>query len=144
VQQQGQSLDQSQTASDSLAELVEALSAGVGRGGAAGARPAAEELSATIQELSGAAGEILVAIDQISRGAQIQAAATQQASAAMTQIEKAAALSSANGLASAERGGAMRDLLAGKPRAIGFWRRASPPPRPRTRACWRLVETLEA
>jgi methyl-accepting chemotaxis protein len=44
-----------------------------------------------VQELSGAAGEILIAIDQISRGASAQAAATQEANAAMEQIEKIAA-----------------------------------------------------
>jgi methyl-accepting chemotaxis protein len=43
-----------------------------------------------VQELSGAAGEILLAIDQINRGAHAQAAATQQSTAAMAEIEKAA------------------------------------------------------
>ncbi len=47
---------------------------------------AAEELSAAVQELSGAAAEILTAIDQISKGAQVQAAATQESTAAMAQI----------------------------------------------------------
>lgn len=112
VQQQGQALDQSQTASEALADMAEALA-----GGAADAEvahdtaAAAEELSAAIQELSGAAGEILVAIDQISRGAQLQAAATQEAGAAMTQIERAASLSAANGASNAERIGAMQGVL---------------------------------
>jgi methyl-accepting chemotaxis protein len=110
IQQQGQSLDQSQTASESLSELVEVGTAGEGAA-AAETAAAAEELSAAIQELSGSADEILVAIDQISRGAQIQAAATQQASAAMTEIERAARLSSANGAQSATRAETMRGLL---------------------------------
>ncbi len=112
VQQQGQSLEQSQTASDSLGELIEMLVGG-DAGAAAGeeASAAAEELSATVQELSGAAGEILLAIDQISRGAQIQAAATQQAGSAMEEIEKAARASSANAIASAERVAVMQTLL---------------------------------
>jgi methyl-accepting chemotaxis protein len=50
----------------------------------------AEELSATVQELSGASSQILVALEQISRGTQIQAAATMQANAAMGQIERSA------------------------------------------------------
>ena len=50
----------------------------------------AEELSATIQELSGAATEIMAAVDQINRGSQLQAAATQQTSAALAQIEAGA------------------------------------------------------
>lgn len=112
IQQQGQSLDQSQTAAESLGELVEIGVAGEGAAAAAAeTAAAAEELSAAIQELSGSADEILVAIDQISRGAQIQAAATQQASAAMTEIERAARLSTANGNQSAARAETMRGLL---------------------------------
>jgi methyl-accepting chemotaxis protein len=115
VQQQGQSLEQSQTASDSLGELIEMLvggeSAGDGAAAAEEASAAAEELSATVQELSGAAGEILVAIEQISRGAQIQAAATQQAGSAMEEIDKAARASSANAIASAERVAVMQAML---------------------------------
>jgi methyl-accepting chemotaxis protein len=56
---------------------------------------AAEELSATVQELSGASGQILVALEQISRGTQVQASATLQANAAMSQIEKSARLAQA-------------------------------------------------
>ena len=44
----------------------------------------------TVQEISGAARQIMIAVEQISRGGQQQAAATQQASAAMDQIEKTA------------------------------------------------------
>nr|WP_165186478.1 methyl-accepting chemotaxis protein [Caulobacter soli] len=113
VQQQGQSLEQSQAASDSLGEMIELLVGGEGGSAAAEeASAAAEELSATVQELSGAAAEILVAIDQISRGAQIQAAATQQAGSAMEEIEKAARQSSANAIVSAERVAVMQTLLA--------------------------------
>jgi methyl-accepting chemotaxis protein len=120
VQQQGQSLEQSQVASDSLAEMIELLTGGgSGVEAAQEAAAAAEELSATVQELSGAAGEILVAIDQISRGAQIQAAATQQASTAMTQIEKAARLSSDNAAASAGRVALMQDVLVVSREAVG-------------------------
>jgi methyl-accepting chemotaxis protein len=91
VQQQSQSLDQSQQAAQALAALAEDLQAGgTVAGGGEQVSSASEELSATVQELSGAAAEILIAIDQISRGAQTQAAATQQTNAAMTQIEKSA------------------------------------------------------
>jgi methyl-accepting chemotaxis protein len=108
-------------------------SAGEGRrGGRRGSRGGAEELSATVQELSGAAGEILVAIDQISRGAQIQAAATQQASSAMKRSRRPARLSSANGIASAERAATMQGLLARKAASRSArWSAASPRPRPR-------------
>jgi len=119
VQQQGQSLEQSQAASDSLGELIDMLVGGNGEAAAEAASAAADELSATVQELSGAAGEILVAIDQISRGAQIQAAATQQAGSAMEEIEKAARGSNANAIASAERVAVMQSLLADGREAVG-------------------------
>ena len=91
VQQQSSALDQSRSTTEALASLGDSLqSSADGRAAAQQIAAASEQLSATIQELSGAAGEILIAIDQISRGAQVQAAATQQANAAMTQIEKSA------------------------------------------------------
>jgi methyl-accepting chemotaxis protein len=90
VQQQSVALDQSQQTAQSLAALADDLQANAaGSASAEQVGSAAEELSAAIQELSGAAGEIMTAVDQISRGAQIQAAATQQANAAMGQIERA-------------------------------------------------------
>lgn len=119
VQQQGQSLEQSQTASDSLGEMIEMLVGGAAEAEAAEeASAAAEELSATVQELSGAAGEILLAIDQISRGAQLQAAATQQAGSAMEEIEKAARASSANAIAGAERVATMQVMLTDSREAV--------------------------
>lgn len=98
VQQQTVSLDESQATAESLAELAEGLQSGeADTTRTEQVSAAAEELSATIQELAGAAGEILAAVDQIGRGAQIQASATQQASAAMTQIGKSAAATRAAG-----------------------------------------------
>ncbi|TCH96100.1 methyl-accepting chemotaxis protein [Roseococcus sp. SYP-B2431] len=120
VQQQGQALEQSQTASAALAEMTELLVKG--DGGAQAVQEvsaAAEELSATVQELSGSAGEILVAVDQISRGAQIQAAATQQAGSAMAQIEKAARASSATAKASAARASTVAERITESRNAVG-------------------------
>nr|WP_315053765.1 methyl-accepting chemotaxis protein [uncultured Brevundimonas sp.] len=92
VQQQSASLDESQATAESLAELAEGLRSDTADAGLAEqVSTAAEELSATIQELAGAAGEILTAVDQIGRGAQIQASATQQANAAMAQIQRSVA-----------------------------------------------------
>jgi methyl-accepting chemotaxis protein len=94
VQQQSASLDQSQQTAQALAALADDLQGGTaGSSSAEQVGSAAEELSAAIQELSGAAGEIMTAVDQISRGAQMQAAATQQANVAMEQIERATAAS---------------------------------------------------
>ncbi|MDB5644040.1 MAG: chemotaxis protein [Hyphomicrobiales bacterium] len=88
VQQQSVALDQSRRAVETLAELAARF--GSGRRELAAIEEmsaAAEEMSATIQELSAASGEIRTAIGQISRGADAQASATHQASAAMKQIE---------------------------------------------------------
>jgi methyl-accepting chemotaxis protein len=49
---------------------------------------AAEELSSAVQEINRSAGQIMVALEQIRKGAQTQAAATAESSAAITQIEK--------------------------------------------------------
>jgi methyl-accepting chemotaxis protein len=88
VQQQGSALEQSHRAVETLAELASGFESGRSDASATEQMSAAaEELSATIQELSAASGEIRTAIGQISRGADAQASATHQASAAMQQIE---------------------------------------------------------
>jgi methyl-accepting chemotaxis protein len=96
IEQQGVSLEESQQTAEALGGLTQKLqdnqvSAVVVEQVAA----AAEELSATVQELSGASGQILVALEQIGRGTHIQASATVQANAAMGQIEKSAQLAQA-------------------------------------------------
>jgi methyl-accepting chemotaxis protein len=112
VQQQSAALDQSRRAIDLLAVQGEGLQVGSGAKTAAQQIGiAAEELSSTIQELSGAASEILVAIDQISRGAQIQAAATQQSSSAMAQIEKSAVTARGSARTAVEQGGVADGLI---------------------------------
>ncbi len=104
IEQQSISLDQSQQTSESLGLLTQRLrGTGDTTSAAQEVAAAAEELSATVQELSGASGQILVAIEQIGRGAEIQAAATIEANSAMGQIETAAALAQARATTSAER-----------------------------------------
>jgi len=92
IQQQTVSLDQSQQTAEELSALTEQMRTGDAAEIAEQVATAAEELSATVQELSGASTQILVAVEQISRGAQVQAAATLQADTAMGQIEKSAAI----------------------------------------------------
>ena len=97
ISQQTQSLDQGQLAAQALAALTEDL-----RDGNADASAVtqigvtAEELSESIQELSTAAAQIMAAVAQINRGSHLQAAATQQTSAAMTQIERATEIARKN------------------------------------------------
>ncbi|MBU8540619.1 methyl-accepting chemotaxis protein [Falsiroseomonas tokyonensis] len=112
VEQQATALDQSQSAAAALAEMADRLVRGTGMEPAQGSAAAAEEFSATVQELSGSASEILVAIEQISRGAQLQAAATQQAGTAMTQIETTARSFDASARAQVARVAAIQAQLA--------------------------------
>jgi methyl-accepting chemotaxis protein len=71
-----------------------------------------------VQELSAAAGQILGAIDQISRGAQLQAAATHQSSAAMAQIEQAASMTRSAAAEAVERTAALGPLLGANRDAV--------------------------
>ncbi len=101
VQQQAKALEQSQTAAQGLAAMAEDLRRGRASDDTAheiGA--AAEELSATVQQLSSAANEVMAAVEQINRACQLQASATQETSAALTQIESSARLAEGNGKAS--------------------------------------------
>jgi methyl-accepting chemotaxis protein len=119
VQQQAQSLEQSQQAAQGLANLAEDLQSSATVGSSSEqVGSAAEELSATVQELSGAAAEILIAIDQISRGAQAQAAATQQTNAAMVQIENSANRTQAVAEEGTKRTAMIRDRLATVERGV--------------------------
>jgi methyl-accepting chemotaxis protein len=97
IQQQAQSLDQGQAAARSLARLTDDLRAARAEASAPEQIGAmAEELSATIQELSSASTQIMAAVEQINRGSQLQAAATQQTSAALAQIETSAGVAQRN------------------------------------------------
>ena len=104
VQEQSRSLAQAQVAAQALAALAGDLREG--KGSAASAEQigsAAEELSATIQEMSSAASQIASAVEEINRACQLQAAATHETSAALAQIEKSAKVAQDNGRAAHER-----------------------------------------
>lgn len=112
IQEQARSLDQGRIAAQSLATQTDRMRAGTADATiteriAAGA----EELSATIQELSGAAGQIMAAVAQIDRGAQSQAAATEETSAALVEIEKGASATRANAGRAAEQVAALDEAL---------------------------------
>ncbi len=103
IEQQSASLEESQQTAEALGDLAQSLrDKGNDQSSAEQVAAAAEELSATVQELSGASGQILVALEQIGRGTQIQAAATQEANAAMGQIEKSAELVRSRAVSAAE------------------------------------------
>ena len=120
VQQQVKSLDQGQAAARALAALAEKL-----RGGTAPASAAeqigttAEELSATIQELTSAATQIMAAVQQIDRGSQQQASATHETSAALVQIENSGKLAQKTTRDSRERVAQMEAALKESRAAVG-------------------------
>ena len=149
VEQQATALDQSQAAAAALAELAERLVRGGGKadmaeGTAEGSAAAAEELSATVQELSGSANEILIAIEQISRGAQLQAAATQQAGTAMTHIEKTARSFSESARARVDRVATIQAQLAESREAVSGLAEGVAKAVEGNRAVQTMIEGLEA
>jgi methyl-accepting chemotaxis protein len=104
IEQQSASLEESQQTAEALGSLAQDLRADETDAAAIEQMAAAaEELSATVQELAGASSEILVAIEQIGQGAQIQASATTQAYTAMGLIEKAAELAQERATTGLER-----------------------------------------
>lgn len=99
LDQQTTSLDQSRQTAEALGVLIARLKQGGRTAPDSDTARAAEEiaaateqLSATVQRLSGSSTQILVALDQVAKEAQNQASATMQAATAMTRIEKTAAL----------------------------------------------------
>ena len=93
IEQQSASLEESQQTAEALGTLIQELRHdATSETAIEQVATAAEELSATVQEMSGASSQILVALEQISRGTQIQASATLQANTVMGQIEISAEL----------------------------------------------------
>lgn len=104
IEQQVASLEESQQTAEALGELTKQLQdAQISTLVVEQVAAAAEELSATVQELSGASGQILVALEQISRGTQVQASATMQANVAIEQIEKSAQIAQSSAEAASAR-----------------------------------------
>lgn len=104
IEQQSASLEESQQTAEALGRLTGDLQTdSKSEAAVEQVAAAAEQLSATVQELSGASSQILVALEQIERGTQIQASATLEANAAMGQIETSAGLSQQRASASNDR-----------------------------------------
>jgi methyl-accepting chemotaxis protein len=146
ILEQEQSLDQGQAASRSLADLADGLrGGGAARQSAAGQiGAAAEQLSATLQEMSGAAGQITVAVDQINRGSQMQASATQQAASALTAIENSTGIARTNAEAGNARVLAMRAALAQNREAVTALSAAVLSALGQTRSSLEMIAGLEA
>jgi methyl-accepting chemotaxis protein len=71
----------------------------------------AEELSSAVQEINRSAAQILVALDEIRKGAQTQAAASAESAAAVTQIEKGAEIAQTRATQGNQRAVAIQTLM---------------------------------
>ena len=88
VAEQSQALAECETTAGSLSDIADDLknSSNISKS-AEDVASAAEELSSAVQEINRSSSQILVAIDEIRRGAQTQAAACHESAAAVAQIE---------------------------------------------------------
>ncbi|HET9107562.1 MAG TPA: methyl-accepting chemotaxis protein, partial [Steroidobacteraceae bacterium] len=119
VEQQARSLDEGQIAARRLAALAEKLHSGsAGDTAVEQIGASAEELSATVQELSSAAAEVLTAVEQISKAAQAQSSATHETASAVGQIERSARVSQASARTGNERVASLEAALEEGQRSV--------------------------
>ena len=112
INEQATALAECEQTAQSLSELAEDLknSTDVAKS-AEDVASAAEELSSAVQEINRSSAQIMTAIDQIKKGSAVQAASTEESSAAITQIEKGVEIAQARATAGAEKIRAIKALL---------------------------------
>jgi len=104
IEQQAKALEQGQIGARKLAALAGELRAGKAKGTSISQiNESSEELSASIQELAGAATQVMAGVEQINKASQLQSSATQEASAALAQIEKSAQIARQSGKTADDR-----------------------------------------
>ena len=113
VQEQSAALQECEQTAQNLGEIADDLknSSDIAKS-AEEVASAAEELSSAVQEITRSAGGIMAALEQIRKGAQIQAAATTESAAAVTQIERGAQLAETRASASLEKATNIKALMA--------------------------------
>jgi methyl-accepting chemotaxis protein len=112
VAEQSQALAECEQTAQSLAELAEDLKSSTDVAKSAEqVASSSEELSSTLQEINRSGAQIMTAIAQIRKGAEIQSSATAQAAAATTQIGKGLDIAQKRAQASSEKAVAIRQLL---------------------------------
>jgi methyl-accepting chemotaxis protein len=119
VAEQAEALAECEQTAQNLSELAEDLknSTDVAKS-AEEVASAAEQLSSAVQEINRSGAQIMAAIDQIRKGAEVQASSTEESSAAVTQIEKGAELAQSRATASGEKLLAIKNLLGVNKAAI--------------------------
>jgi methyl-accepting chemotaxis protein len=112
INEQATALAECEQTAQSLSELAEDLknSTDVAKS-AEDVAAAAEELSSAVQEINRSSAQIMTAIDQIKKGAAVQAASTEESAAAITQIEKGVEVAQARATVSGEKIRAIKALL---------------------------------
>ena len=112
VAEQAAALAECEKTAQNLSELAEDLknSSDVAKS-AEEVASAAEELSSAVQEINRSGAQIMAAIEQIRKGAEIQSAATEEAATAVNQIEKGVELAQARANAGGEKVFAIKSLL---------------------------------
>jgi len=144
VAEQTVALAQCEQTSQSLSELSDELknSTDISKS-AEEVASSAEELSSAVQEISRSAAQIMVALDEIRRGAQGQAAATTQSAAAVTQIERGAQIAETRAATGNERALAIKDLMADNKKNIDALIRGISSGVDTTRESMRQIKDLE-
>ena len=112
VGEQSTALQQCEQTSQSLSEIADELknSTDIAKS-AEEVASSAEELSSAVQEINRSASQIMIALEQIRKGAQTQAAATNQSATAIGQIEKGAQLAEQRANVGRDRAQAIKALM---------------------------------
>ena len=113
IGEQSQALSECERAAQDLNDLAEDLrnATDVSKS-AEDVASSAEELSSAVQEINRASTQIMTAIEQIRLGAQTAAAATEESSAALTQIERGLEISQDRATTSLEQIATIKELLS--------------------------------
>ena len=113
VAEQSQALAECEQTTKNLSELTEELknSTDVAKS-AEEVASAAEELSSAVSEINRSGNQIMTAIEQIRKGAEVQSAAAEESAAAIIQIEKGAEIAQNRAAIGAEKIAAIKGLLA--------------------------------
>jgi methyl-accepting chemotaxis protein len=119
VAEQAQALAECEQAAQALSELAEDLknSTDVAKS-AEQVASSSEELSSAVQEINRSSAQIMTALGQIRKGAEVQSSASEESAAATNQIEKGLEIAQKRATFSAEKVVAIKNLLGENKTAV--------------------------
>ena len=119
VAEQTQALAECEQAAQALSELAEDLknSTDVAKS-AEQVASSSEELSSAVQEINRSSAQIMTALGQIRKGAEVQSSASEESAAATNQIEKGLEIAQKRATASADKVVAIKNLLGENKTAV--------------------------